>query len=166
MHCPLCQAKDTRVVDSRLAGDGFQVRRRRACGACGERFTTYEKVELNLPRVVKRDGARVPFDERKLRAGMLRALEKRPVSSDEVEAVLIRIKHTLTARGEREVSSRALGEQVMSALRELDQVAFVRFASVYRSFEDVAAFRDEIERLEAGLSPEARRSQLPLLPGD
>ena len=166
MRCPLCQAKETRVVDSRLAGEGFQVRRRRECGECGERFTTYEKVELNLPRVVKRDGTRVPFEEGKLRTGMLRALEKRPVPSDDVEAVLARIKRTLTARGEREVSSRALGEQVMSALRELDQVAFVRFASVYRSFEDVAAFRDEIERLEAGPSPDARRTQLPLLPGE
>ena len=166
MHCPLCQAKETRVVDSRLAGEGFQVRRRRECGECGERFTTYEKVERNLPRVVKRDGTRVPFEEGKLRTGMLRALEKRPVPSDDVEAVLVRIKRTLTARGEREVSSRALGEQVMSALRELDQVAFVRFASVYRSFEDVAAFRDEIERLEAGPSPGARRNQLPLLPGE
>ena len=166
MHCPLCQAKETRVVDSRLAGEGFQVRRRRECGECGERFTTYEKVERNLPRVVKRDGTRVPFEEGKLRVGMLRALEKRPVPSDEVEAVLSRIKRTLTARGEREVSSRTLGELVMSALRELDQVAFVRFASVYRSFEDVAAFRDEIERLEADLSPDARRTQLPLLPGE
>ena len=166
MHCPYCQAKDTRVVDSRLVGEGAQVRRRRECASCRERFTTYEKVELSLPRVVKRDGTRVPFDEEKLRGGMLRALEKRPVPSDDVESAISRIRHGLTARGEREVSSGELGEWVMSALRDMDEVAFVRFASVYRSFQDVHAFREEIERLEAEPSPEAQRSQLPLLPSD
>ena len=166
MHCPFCQAKETRVVDSRLVGEGSQVRRRRECGECGERVTTYEKVELNLPRIVKRDGTRAPFDEGKLRAGMLRALEKRSVPSDALEAVLSRLKRTLGTRGEREVSSRDIGEHVMAALRELDQVAFVRFASVYRSFQDVDAFREEIERLQAEPTPEARRSQLPLLPDE
>ena len=133
---------------------------------CQERFTTYEKVELSLPRVVKRDGTRAPFQEDKLQAGMLRALEKRPVASDDVEAAISRIKQALATRGEREVSSREVGHQVMSALKEMDQVAYVRFASVYRSFQDVNAFREEIERLEAEPTPEARRSQIPLLPKD
>jgi transcriptional repressor NrdR len=166
MQCPFCGEKDTRVVDSRLVSEGDQVRRRRECSACRERFTTYEKAELTLPRVVKRDGSRVPFDEERLRAGMMRALEKRPVESERVEQALGRIKRTLMARGEREVASRLIGEQVMAALAELDQVAYVRFASVYRSFQDVAAFREEVERLESEPSPEARRDQIPLLPND
>ena len=166
MHCPYCQAKETRVIDSRLVGEGAQVRRRRECGDCGERFTTYEHVELNLPRVMKRDDTREPFDQEKLRAGMLRALEQRPVSSDDFEAALSRIKRELSTGGEREVSSRTIGEHAMSVLRELDSVAFVRFASVYRRFQDVGDFRDEIERLEAEPTPEARRSQLPLLPDE
>lgn len=166
MQCPFCAEKDTRVVDSRLVGEGDQVRRRRECSACRERFTTYEKAELTLPRVVKRDGSRVPFNEERLRAGMMRALEKRPVESERVEQALGRIKRTLMARGEREVASRLIGEQVMAALADLDQVAYVRFASVYRSFQDVAAFREEVERLESEPSPEARRNQIPLLPND
>jgi transcriptional repressor NrdR len=166
MHCPFCAEKDTRVVDSRLVSDGDQVRRRRECSACRERFTTYENAELALPRVIKRDGSRVPFAEERLRAGMLRALEKRPVESELVEQAVGRIKRTLMARGEREVPSRLIGEQVMAALGELDQVAYVRFASVYRSFEDVAAFREEVERLEKEPSPEAKRSQIPLLPNE
>jgi len=166
MQCPFCAEKDTRVVDSRLVSEGDQVRRRRECSACRERFTTYEKAELTLPRVVKRDGSRVPFAEERLRAGMLRALEKRPVESERIEQAVGRIKRALMARGEREVPSRLIGEQVMSALGELDQVAYVRFASVYRSFEDVAAFREEVERLEKEPSPEAKRSQIPLLPNE
>jgi len=166
MQCPFCADKDTRVVDSRLVSEGDQVRRRRECSACRERFTTYEKAELTLPRVIKRDGSRVPFAEERLRAGMLRALEKRPVESDLVEQAVGRIKRALMARGEREVASGLIGEQVMAALSELDQVAYVRFASVYRSFEDVAAFREEVERLEKEPSPEAKRSQIPLLPNE
>lgn len=166
MRCPFCADKDTRVVDSRLSGEGDEVRRRRECSACRERFTTYEKIELNLPRVVKRDGSRVPFDESRLRAGMLRALEKRPVDSERVEQAIGRIKRGLMAGGEREVHTRAIGEHVMAALGELDQVAYVRFASVYRSFQDVAAFREEVERLESEPSPEAKRSQIPLLPNE
>ena len=166
MQCPFCAHKDTRVVDSRLVSEGDQVRRRRECSACRERFTTYENAELALPRVIKRDGSRVPFAEERLRAGMLRALEKRPVESERVEQAVGRIKRALMARGEREVPSRLIGEQVMAALAELDQVAYVRFASVYRSFEDVAAFREEVERLEKEPSPEAKRSQIPLLPDD
>ncbi|MGI9334923.1 MAG: transcriptional regulator NrdR [Gammaproteobacteria bacterium] len=166
MRCPFCEDKNTRVVDSRLAGEGEQVRRRRQCPSCGERFTTYETAELSFPRIVKNDGSRVPFDEHKLRAGMMRALEKRPVPSAQVEAAIGRIKHALTASGVRETRSRRIGEYVMDALRDLDQVAYVRFASVYRSFEDVNAFREEIDRLERQPSAESRRSQLDLLPLD
>lgn len=166
MQCPFCSDKDTRVTDSRLTGAGDQIRRRRECQACGERFTTYEKAELNLPRVVKRDGTRVPFSEDKLRAGMLRALERRPVSADKVETAISRIKHALVASGEREIRSIRIGEKVMDTLRELDQVAYVRFASVYRSFQDVNEFREEIERLEREPTPEQRRQQMPLLPDE
>ncbi len=148
MRCPFCGADDTKVIDSRLAGDGDQVRRRRECVACSERFTTYEKVELNLPRIVKTDGSRVPFEDGKLRVGMLRALEKRPVSTEQLEAAITHIKRKLTASGEAELPSRLLGDLVMEELKNLDQVAYVRFASVYRQFEDVHAFREEIERLE------------------
>jgi transcriptional repressor NrdR len=163
MRCPFCGAQDTKVIDSRLSGDGDQVRRRRECTACRERFTTYESAELNLPRVAKRDGSRVPFDGRKLRSGIMRALEKRPVEMEQVEAAISRIYRKLMAGGEREVQSRQVGELVMAELRNLDQVAYVRFASVYRKFEDVNAFREEIEKLESQLTPEAKRRQLDLL---
>ena len=166
MHCPFCNHEDTKVVDSRLAGEGMQVRRRRECDKCGERFTTFEDAELVLPRVVKRDGSRSPFDEEKLRQGMIRALEKRPVGIEAVEDAIARIKHRLLTTGEREVKSRQIGEWVMEALKELDQVAFVRFASVYRDFQDVHEFRDEIERLANAPTPEQRKSQLALLPSD
>jgi len=163
MRCPFCGAQDTKVIDSRLSGEGDQVRRRRKCTLCKERFTTYETAELNLPRVVKRDGSRVPFDGRKLRSGMMRALEKRPVGTQDVDAALARINRRLVSSGEGEVSSRKIGELVMDELRGLDQVAYVRFASVYRQFEDVAAFREEIESLERQPTPEVRRHQLDLL---
>jgi len=163
MRCPFCGATDTKVIDSRLVGEGDQVRRRRECLVCTERFTTYETAELNLPRVVKSDGRRVPFDGRKLRGGMMRALEKRPVSTDELEAALSRITRGLMASGENEVSTRRIGELVMDELKGLDQVAYVRFASVYRKFEDVNAFREEIALLERQPTPEARRKQLDLL---
>lgn len=148
MRCPYCQAQDTRVIDSRLAREGDQVRRRRECAACGERYTTFETAELAMPRLVKQDGTREPFSETKLRNGILRALEKRPVDTDRIDASLHRIVKRLRAQGEREVPTRELGEWVMEELRELDQVAYVRFASVYRSFEDVSAFREVIEGLE------------------
>lgn len=166
MHCPFCNHEDTKVIDSRLAGEGMQVRRRRECEKCGERFTTFEGAELVLPRVVKRDDTRVPFDEEKLRQGMIRALEKRPVPIEAVEDALARIKHRLLTMGEREIKSRQIGEWVMEALQELDQVAFVRFASVYRDFQDVREFRDEIEKLSAAPTPEQKRAQLTLLPGE
>lgn len=149
MHCPFCKAQDTKVIDSRLVAEGEQVRRRRECNLCGERFTTYESAELVMPRIVKQNGNREPFDERKLRAGLQRALEKRPVSVEEVEAAVARIKQALRASGERELPSRRVGEAVMNELRELDQVAYVRFASVYRSFQDLSEFRSEIDRLES-----------------
>ncbi|MGZ8243270.1 transcriptional regulator NrdR [Methylomagnum sp.] len=153
MRCPFCGAHDTRVIDSRLSQEGDQVRRRRECTECKERFTTYEAAELSLPRVVKSNGSREPFREEKLRAGMLRALEKRPVGSDRIEAAVNRIKKKLLACGEREVASRLIGESVMRELAGLDQVAYIRFASVYRSFEDLNEFREVIDRLasEAGL---------------
>lgn len=147
MHCPFCTHPETKVIDSRLVADGEQVRRRRECISCGERFTTFETAELVMPRVIKQDGTREPFNEDKLRSGIQRALEKRPVSVEDVEAALVRIKQQLRACGEREVPSRILGECVMAELRQLDQVAYVRFASVYRSFQDLDEFRAEIERI-------------------
>lgn len=166
MRCPFCQAQDTRVIDSRLASEGDQVRRRRECAACSERFTTYESAELVMPRLVKRDGSREPFDENKLRNGLIRALEKRPVATEDVEAALSRIRKRIQSSGEREVEARQVGEWVMGELRDLDQVAYVRFASVYRSFQDVSAFREVIDGLERVPSPEQRRQQLGLLPDD
>jgi len=166
MRCPFCSDLDTRVIDSRLVGEGDQIRRRRECTSCKERFTTYELAELNYPRIIKSDGRREPFKEEKLRGGILRALEKRPVEMERIDIAVEQIKHKLRALGEREVKSRKLGDWVMEQLRGLDQVAYVRFASVYRSFEDVRAFLDEIERLENELPPELKESQLDLLPAD
>ncbi|WP_067514720.1 transcriptional regulator NrdR [Endozoicomonas ascidiicola] len=148
MHCPFCGAADTKVIDSRLVAEGSQVRRRRECLTCVERFTSYETAELLMPRLVKRDGTREPFNEDKLRAGMARALEKRPVGVEPLEEALSRIIYRLRAMGEREVSSRILGEEVMRELKKLDEVAYIRFASVYRHFKDLNEFREEIDRLE------------------
>ncbi len=165
MYCPFCNALDTKVVDSRLVGDaGEQVRRRRECVECKERFTTYETAELNMPRIIKSDGRREPFSEQKLRAGMERALQKRPVKTDEMEAAISNIKRYLRASGDREVNARKVGDWVMEQLRRLDQVAYVRFASVYHRFEDVRSFLEEIERLENELPPELRKQQMDLLP--
>jgi transcriptional repressor NrdR len=155
MHCPFCGAPDTRVIDSRLTTEGEKVRRRRDCSHCNARFTTYEVAALLMPPVVKRDGRREPFLEDKLRTGLLRALEKRPVRAERIEETLLRIKNRVRASGERELSSQRIGEWVMDELRDLDQVAYVRFASVYRSFQDVNAFRLEIERLQAAPSDRA-----------
>ena len=148
MHCPFCSAAETKVIDSRLVAEGSQVRRRRECLTCVERFTTYETAELLLPRLVKRDGTYEPFNEDKLRAGISRALEKRPVSIEQLEEALNRIVRRLRAMGEREISSRILGEEVMLELKQLDEVAYIRFASVYRHFKDLNEFREEIDRLE------------------
>lgn len=147
MHCPFCGANDTKVIDSRLVAEGDQVRRRRECITCAERFTTYETAELVMPRIIKQNGVREPFDESKLHAGLMKALEKRPVSIERVDEAINRIRHNLRATGEREVSSRMVGEEVMRELRQLDEVAYVRFASVYRSFKDLNEFRAEIDRL-------------------
>jgi transcriptional repressor NrdR len=149
MFCPFCNADDTKVIDSRLVANGGQVRRRRECGACGERFTTYELAELVMPRVIKTDGSRQSFDEDKLRAGLQRALEKRPVSIEQIEVAISQIKHFLQVTGEREVPSQIIGEEVMRQLRKLDAVAYVRFASVYRSFQDISEFQAELNRLNA-----------------
>jgi transcriptional repressor NrdR len=166
MHCPFCGKQDTKVIDSRLASEGAQVRRRRECLDCNERFTTFESAELVMPRIIKSNNARQPFDEKKLIAGMMRALEKRPVVSDAVDGAISRLQHRLRASGEREIPARQLGEWVMNELRELDEVAYVRFASVYRSFEDVNAFRVEIERLESQPTAEDRKDQISLLPDE
>ncbi|HAJ75423.1 MAG TPA: transcriptional regulator NrdR [Gammaproteobacteria bacterium] len=147
MHCPFCSAVDTKVIDSRLVSEGNHVRRRRECITCEERFTTYESAELVMPKIIKQDGIREPFNEDKLLAGLTKALEKRPVSVEKVEEAVNRIKATIRATGEREIPSRDVGEQVMKELRDLDEVAFVRFASVYRSFKDLNEFREEIDRL-------------------
>ena len=147
MFCPFCSEQETKVIDSRLVAEGHQVRRRRECMVCHERFTTFESAELVMPRVIKRDGSREPFNEDKLRAGLQRALEKRPVSTEKVEQCVLSLKSKLRATGEREVSSELLGNLIMNALRDLDKVAYVRFASVYRSFEDIREFGEEIARL-------------------
>ena len=147
MFCPFCSEQETKVIDSRLVAEGQQVRRRRECMVCHERFTTFESAELVMPRVIKRDGSREPFNEDKLRAGLQRALEKRPVSTEKVEQCILSLKSQLRATGDREVSSELLGNLIMTALKELDKVAYVRFASVYRSFEDIREFGEEIARL-------------------
>ena len=164
MHCPFCQHEDTRVIDSRVSDDGTTIRRRRECEACSERFNTFEVAELKLPAIVKSDGRRETFDERKLRTSFDRALQKRPVSSEQIDEAVRAVVHALRTSGERELASLRVGEFVMAELKKLDQVAYVRFASVYRSFEDVQAFREEIERLERDL-PGLETLQLPLLDG-
>ncbi|HEX6614323.1 MAG TPA: transcriptional regulator NrdR [Rhodanobacteraceae bacterium] len=162
MHCPFCQHSDTRVIDSRVSDDGATIRRRRECSACGERFSTQETVELKLPAIIKDDGRREAFDARKLRTGFDRALHKRPVSEEQIEAAVRAVVHQLRMTTERELPSRRVGEFVMTELRKLDHIGYVRYASVYRSFEDVADFREELDRLERDLPGEG---QLPLLGG-
>ncbi|HEY0334318.1 MAG TPA: transcriptional regulator NrdR [Stenotrophomonas sp.] len=161
MHCPFCQHHDTRVIDSRVSEDGATIRRRRECEACGERFSTLETIELKMPVVIKSTGSREAFDTRKLRISFDRALQKRPVSEEQIEAAVRAVVHQLRMCGEREVPSIKIGEFVMTELRKLDHVGYVRFASVYRSFEDVADFREEIEKLERELP--VGSEQLPLL---
>lgn len=164
MHCPFCSHEETKVIDSRLAADGRQIRRRRQCLDCSERFTTFESAELVMPRLVKNDSSRQPFDESKLRSSMTRALEKRPVPSDELEEAVERLIHRLRTMGEREVPSRLVGDLVMEELRALDEVAYVRFASVYRRFQDVTEFEEEIKRLQRITETAASREQMSLLP--
>jgi transcriptional repressor NrdR len=164
MHCPFCSHQETKVIDSRLAADGMQIRRRRQCLDCKERFTTFESAELVMPRLVKNDNSRQPFDESKLRNSMVRALEKRPVPSDELEQAIGHLIHKLRTMGEREVPSRLVGELVMEELRALDEVAYVRFASVYRRFQDITEFEEEIKRLQRISDTVANREQMSLLP--
>lgn len=151
MYCPFCGHDDTKVIDSRLVAEGAQVRRRRECTKCNERVTTFESAELVMPKIIKSSGTRQPYDESKLRVGILRALEKRPVSVEDIESVITRIEHALQAKGEREIKSLVLGELVMEELKQLDEVAFVRFASVYRDFKDLNEFRKEIDRLSSSV---------------
>lgn len=148
MHCPFCGADDTKVIDSRLVAEGDSVRRRRECQTCGERYTTFETAELVMPRIVKRDGSREPFNQDKLLGGLQTALEKRPVGVEQIEEALNRIMHRMRSTGERELPSRRVGEEVMAELRDLDAVAYVRFASVYRDFQDVSEFQVEIQKLK------------------
>jgi len=166
MHCPFCSHSETKVADSRLTAEGRQVRRRRECLSCGERFTTFETAELVMPRLIKRGSAREPFDETKLRNSMVRALGRRPVSSEAIEEAITRIIHGLQTMGEREIPSRMVGEIVMEELRGLDEVAYVRFASVYRRFQDITEFQDEIQRLRDATDTDRRRDQMSLLPED
>jgi transcriptional repressor NrdR len=149
MQCPFCHAEETKVIDSRLAAEGLEVRRRRECIHCSERFTTYETIELTLPRVIKRDGSCVQFREDKLRAGLLRALEKRPIRSEQVDLAVNRILSRLRGAGEPEIEAKVIGEWVMAELKNLDEIAYVRFASVYRRFQDVDEFQAEIQRLKS-----------------
>lgn len=163
MQCPFCSAADTRVIDSRLAEDGTQVRRRRECAVCKGRFTSFERAQLTMPYIVKRGGSPEPFDEDKLRRGFESALYKRPVSPDAIDHAIECVMRKLRKTGEREVPSRQVGEWVMEELRDLDHVAYVRFASIYLSFEDLNAFREEIDRLQHLPTAEQRRSQLSLI---
>ncbi len=163
MRCPLCLGPDTKVLETRLVDDGAQVRRRRECLHCAGRFTSFEYADLVLPRIVKRDGSREAYNEEKVRIGMLRALQKRPVPTAQVEAAIRNIRRRLLTSGQREVPGRTVGEWVMEALHALDEVAYVRFASVYRRFQDIEAFREEIERLKRLPSKELQAAQIPLL---
>ena len=148
MKCPFCDDVEDKVVDSRMAKEGEVIRRRRECLSCKRRYTTYERVEETMPAVVKKDGRREPFDRSKIVSGLKKACEKRPISTATIETVTDRIEKRIQDMGETEIVSTAVGEEVMKELSQLDQVAYVRFASVYRSFEDVNAFREEIERLQ------------------
>ncbi|KTD53055.1 Transcriptional repressor NrdR [Legionella quinlivanii] len=148
MYCPFCHAEETKVIDSRLVAEGAQVRRRRQCVICNERFTTFETAELIMPDIIKRDGARVPFNLENLRLGMKKALEKRPVSTDLLEEAIVAITQDIRRSGEREIQSRQVGELVMEQLLKLDHVAYVRFASVYKRFKDVSDFRQTIDQMK------------------
>lgn len=163
MFCPLCSHEDTRVVDSRLTRDGMQIRRRRQCESCGSRFNTYETPAIKAPRIIKADGGREAFSEDKLREGMMRALEKRPVETREIEHAIRSLLREISNVEDSEIPSSLLGEWVMRELAKLDQVAYVRFASVYKRFEDVQAFRDVIEHLEREPPADKEERQISLL---
>ena len=162
MHCPFCQHDDTRVIDTRVVEEGMAIRRRRECAQCGERYNTYETAELKMPVMVKSNGRREAFEEKKLRTSFERAVQKRPVSGEQIDAAVHAIMHRLMRHVDRELQSRQLGILVMDELKKIDQVAYVRFASVYRKFQDVEEFKEVIERLERDL-PGMAAEQLPLL---
>ena len=166
MHCPFCKADDTRVVDSRVAEDGALVRRRRECEKCDARFTTFEKAQLSMPQIIKRDGTPEPYEEEKLRKGFERALYKRPVGPEQIDHLIEIIERKLRTSPERQVASRTVGEWVMEELREVDGIAYVRFASIYHKFEDVSEFLEEVDRLKTMPSAEERRSQMALIGDD
>lgn len=166
MRCPFCANEDTRVIDSRLGDSGESVRRRRECQECSQRFTTFEHVVFDMPSVIKSDGRREKFDEIKLRRGLMRALEKRPVSAENIEGIVNRIMRRFTHKGEREMQGSQIGEEVMHELRKVDEVAYVRFASVYRSFQDLEAFSEEVEKLKESLSGQESKFQTSLIPGE
>jgi transcriptional repressor NrdR len=153
MHCPFCKAEDTQVIDSRVSEEGDSIRRRRRCSACNKRFTTYETIELRMPQVVKQDGSRIDFDLDKLRTGFMRALHKRPVPTPLVDEAVATITQNVLSLGEREVASRRIGEMVMKELYKLDKVAYIRFASVYKSFQDVDDFQDAIKEVQQPQKP-------------
>ncbi|MGE5523631.1 MAG: transcriptional regulator NrdR [Rhodospirillaceae bacterium] len=153
MKCPFCKSPDTQVIDSRVSDDGESIRRRRRCANCNKRFTTYETVELRMPQVVKQDGSRSEFDLQKLRTGFMRALHKRPVPTALVDGAIGTITQEILALGAREIPSRRIGEMVMRELYKLDQVAYIRFASVYRSFEGVDDFQDVIKEVQRPSKP-------------
>ncbi len=165
MRCPYCASEDTRVIDSRLGDGGESVRRRRECVGCEERFTTFEHIVLQLPQVIKSSGQRERFDEEKLRRGLARALEKRPVDVETIEGAVNRIMRQFTHKGEREIPAKRIGEAVMDELRTMDEVAYVRFASVYRSFQDLEEFSDEVEKLRDSLTDRSGKVQLSLFAG-
>lgn len=148
MYCPFCNAEDTKVIDSRLAAEGSQVRRRRQCTTCQERFTTFEIIESVMPRIIKSSGHSEPYDNQKLRRSIKLPLQKRPIPTDSIEAMVSRIEKKLRQFGEREVSSKVLGEIVMDELKQIDDVAYVRFASVYRDFQDIEAFKNALSTMD------------------
>ena len=152
MFCPFCTHEETKVVDSRLVANGSQIKRRRECLNCGERFSTYEEAELVMPRIIKSNERREPFDEEKLRAGLRKALEKRPVSSDQIENALQNIKDYIRKIGEREIQAQVIGKQVMNQLKDLDQVAYVRFASVYKNFKEAKDFEEFVGNIDENKS--------------
>ena len=166
MDCPYCGNQKTKVVDSRLAGDGYQIRRRRECVGCSERFTTFESAELVLPKLIKRDQSREPFDETKLRSGILKATEKRPISIETIEELISRVIRKVQKLGEREIQSRLLGETVIKELREIDEIAFVRYASVYRRFQDIEEFEKEIESLRETSKTDIQDAQFSIFPDE
>ena len=153
MRCPYCQHEETQVMDTRASDEGDSIRRRRRCGHCDKRFTTYERIELTMPVIVKKNGSRSEFEHSKLRGSLMLALRKRPVSADAVDAAIHRIEEKLLSSGEREINSGQIGELVMRELKRLDKIAYIRFASVYRSFEDVAEFRDAIDEIDIDRQP-------------